>query len=124
MKIGIVTTAIMIASTMVAIAPDADATTVSTKTLLGQLAVASEHTSGYDRSMFPLWTDADHDGCDTRDEVLITEATVKPTVGASCALTGGKWFSKYDAVTTTDPSTFDIDHLVPLAEAWQSGAWR
>ncbi|NUP45498.1 MAG: HNH endonuclease, partial [Streptomyces sp.] len=31
-------------------------------------------------------------------------------------------YSQYDGVTTTDPSTFDIDHLVPLAEAWDSGA--
>lgn len=30
----------------------------------------------------------------------------------------------YDGTTTTDPSTFDIDHLVALNEAWQSGAWK
>jgi hypothetical protein len=98
--------------------------TVSTRALLRQLIVAPEHSSGYDRSLFPLWIDADHDGCDTRDEVLIIEATRGPTVGAGCSLSGGRWYSKYDGVTTTDPSTFDIDHLVPLAEAWQSGAWR
>jgi hypothetical protein len=56
--------------------------------------------------------------------VLIAEATTKPHVGSGCQLSGGRWFSKYDGVTTTDPSTFDIDHFVPLAEAWQSGAWR
>lgn len=116
--IGIVTAA------MTALVPTADAATVSTHTLLGQLVVASEHTSGYDRSLFPLWIDADHDGCDTRYEVLIAEATTSPQVGSGCTLTGGRWFSRYDGVRTTDPSTFDIDHLVPLAEAWQSGAWR
>lgn len=110
--------------TGVALAPSASATTVSTKTLLGQLAVSAEHTSGYLRSKFTLWVDADHDGCDTRQEVLITEAVTKPHVGAGCVLTGGKWSSPYDGVMTTDPSTFDIDHVVPLAEAWQSGAWR
>lgn len=108
----------------VAGAPAAGAATVSTKTLLAQLGVAREHSAGYDRSLFPLWIDADHDGCDTRDEVLIAEATSAPTVGTGCSLSGGRWFSKYDGVTTTDPSTFDIDHLVPLAEAWQSGAWH
>jgi hypothetical protein len=56
--------------------------------------------------------------------VLIAEAVIAPHVGSGCTLSDGKWFSKYDGVTTTDPSTFDIDHLVPLAEAWQSGAWR
>jgi hypothetical protein len=105
-------------------APAAGATTVSTKTLLGELAVTAEHSTGYDRAKFTLWIDANHDGCDTRQEVLIAEATIKPQVGAGCVLTGGRWFSDYDGITTTDPSTFDIDHLVPLAEAWQSGAWR
>jgi hypothetical protein len=97
--------------------------TMSTRSMLGQLLTTSEHAAGYDRAKFTLWTDADHDGCDTRDEVLIQEATTGPHVGAGCALTGGKWRSPYDGVTTDDPSTFDIDHLVPLNEAWQSGAW-
>ena len=97
---------------------------MSTKSMLGQLVTASEHAAGYDRAKFTLWTDADHDGCDTRDEVLIQEATTRPHVGAGCALTGGTWRSRYDGVITADPSTFDIDHLVPLNEAWQSGAWN
>jgi hypothetical protein len=125
LKAGVIAVApAIVVGLIVVVAPSASATTVSTKTLLGQLVVASEHTSGYDRSKFTLWTDADHDGCNTRYEVLIAEATIKPHVGSGCQLSGGKWFSKYDGVTTTDPSTFDIDHLVPLAEAWQSGAWR
>jgi Lamin Tail Domain/Protein of unknown function (DUF1524) len=65
---------------------------------------------------------ADGDGCDTRDEVLIAEATRAPEIGPDCSLSGGKWFSYYDKQSTTDPSTFDIDHVVPLAEAWDSGA--
>ena len=88
------------------------------------LDVAKEHRAGYDRSKFTLWIDADGDGCDTRDEVLIAEAVLAPTLGPSCSLTLGKWFSYYDGVTTLDPSTFDIDHMVPLAEAWDSGARR
>jgi len=120
--VGVV--AAMLTTAAVAVALAAGASTISTQTLLGQLVVAHEHAVGYDRSLFPLWIDADHDGCDTRYEVLIAEATQAPTVGAGCSLSGGRWFSKYDGVRTSDPSTFDIDHLVPLAEAWQSGAWR
>lgn len=97
---------------------------ISTRRLLRQLATAPEHAAGYRRSLFPTWTDADGDGCNTRAEVLIAEATVRPRVGAGCALTRGRWFSIYDGVRTRNPSTFDVDHLVPLAEAWQSGAWR
>jgi hypothetical protein len=103
--------------------PDRARTQTSTRTLLRQLAVTSEHSAGYDRDLFKLW-DSQGGGCDTRDRVLITEAITRPHVSSSCALTDGKWRSPYDRVTTTDPSTFDIDHLVPLAEAWQSGAWR
>jgi hypothetical protein len=35
----------------------------------------------------------------------------------------GSWRSAYDGLTTTRASSFDIDHLVPLKEAWDSGAW-
>ena len=89
----------------------------------GVLFVAADHTEGYDRALFKLWVDADKNGCDTRAEVLIKEAVVKPKKGANCKLTGGKWVSSYDGVTYTDSSKLDIDHLVPLAEAWRSGAW-
>jgi hypothetical protein len=90
--------------------------------LLAMLRVAPEDRTGYQRSLFVHWIDADGDGCDTRHEVLIAEAIVKPTVGASCALTGGKWFSLYDGLTVTDPAKLQIDHVVALAEAWDSGA--
>lgn len=83
----------------------------------------AEYQSGYERSLFKHWVDADRNGCDTRKEVLIAEAIIKPTVGAKCALTGGAWYSDYDGKTITNASSLDIDHLVPLAEAWRSGAW-
>jgi hypothetical protein len=70
-----------------------------------------------------LWIDADSDGCNTREEVLIEEAVIKPKIGNSCTLTGGTWLSPYDGVRTTKASSLDIDHLVPLSEAWRSGAW-
>ncbi|MGZ4591548.1 MAG: HNH endonuclease family protein [Actinomycetes bacterium] len=105
-------------------APAFASKTISTRYLLGHLASAGEHSAGYDRGKFALWADADGDGCDTREEVLIAEARVRPRVLAGCRLTGGRWFSTYDAMVTTHPSGFDIDHLVPLNEAWQSGAYR
>ncbi|GAA1544506.1 HNH endonuclease family protein [Streptomyces albidochromogenes] len=43
-------------------------------------------------------------------------------VGPRCRLTGGTWWSYYDATTVSGPSGLDIDHVVPLAEAWDSGA--
>ncbi len=60
--------------------------------------------------------------CNTRKEVLIAEATTPPEVGSRCALVGGQWYSYYDDATWTEQTDLDIDHMVPLAEAWDSGA--
>src|SRR4051794_37567832 len=92
------------------------------RTLVAGMTVAAEVRTGYDRTLFPLWIDADGDGCNTRYEVLIAEATTAPTIGAGCKLTGGRWYSYYDNAYWTDPADLDIDHMVPLAEAWDSGA--
>jgi len=89
-----------------------------------QLVVAADHTTGYNRALFKHWIDVDKDGCDTRAEVLIEEAVTKPKVGAKCTLTGGKWLSAYDGKSVSKASDLDVDHMVPLAEAWRSGAWK
>jgi hypothetical protein len=96
-------------------------TTCGASPLTG-LRIEPEHVGGYERELFRHWIDADRDGCDTRREVLIAESTTPVRVGAGCSIVGGSWFSAYDGVTTTDASKFDIDHLVPLKEAWDSGA--
>ena len=106
------------------LAPAADGATVGAKRLLPQLPTAAPHLTGYDRDLFRLWIDADGDGCDTRKEVLLAEARVLPTILAGCRLSGGRWWSAYDDLFITDSSSLDIDHFVPLSEAWQSGAWR
>ena len=105
-------------------APATAATSVSGTglQLLARLAIAPEHSSGYVRALFIHWTDGDHDGCDTRDQVLIAESLTTARTGSGCSVTGS-WRSVYDGVTTTSASSFDIDHVVPLKEAWDSGAW-
>lgn len=65
--------------------------------------------------------DADGDGCDTREEVLIAESIVPATQGTGCAVTG-EWMSVYDLTTFVAPGGMDIDHMVPLGEAWDSDA--
>jgi hypothetical protein len=91
--------------------------------LLALLPVADEHRAGYLRALFPHWIDADGNGCNTRQEVLIDEAIAAPAVGIGCSLSGGTWRSLYDGQVITDPSALDIDHVVALAEAWDSGAF-
>ncbi|MFD3687906.1 HNH endonuclease family protein [Nocardiopsis sp. NPDC058631] len=89
---------------------------------VASLPVSEENREGYDRSLFPHWTDEDRDGCNTRMEVLIAEATVAPETDERCRLTGGEWQSYYDDRVHTEARGLDIDHMVPLAEAWDSGA--
>lgn len=86
------------------------------------LPVGEESRTGYERDSFHHWIDEDGDGCDTRREVLLAEAVTKPEQGDRCAITGGSWTSFYDEVEVTDAKKLDIDHMVPLAEAWDSGA--
>ncbi|KWV31787.1 HNH endonuclease family protein [Micromonospora rifamycinica] len=91
-------------------------------TAVAGLAVAAENRTGYSRDLFPHWIDADGDGCTTRNEVLLAEAVSAPTVTGTCTLTGGRWYSYYDDASWTATGDLDIDHMVPLAEAWDSGA--
>jgi len=100
----------------------AEASAASFEELIGGLTIQPEVAGGYDRDLFRHWIDADGDGCDTRREVLIAESTTRVSVGSGCSLDGGTWVSAFDGVSTTDASKFDVDHFVPLAEAWRSGA--
>jgi len=87
------------------------------------LTVAEEQNEGYDRSLFPHWKDEDGNGCDARDDVLVAQDRSGGLTEADCggAMTG-EWVSMYDAETVTDSGDLDIDHFVPLKEAWGSGA--
>jgi hypothetical protein len=91
--------------------------------LLPYLTVAPElPRTGYDRENFRHWSILDQDGCDTRDYVLLAQALKAPSLGKGCALLGGQWRSIYDNLVTYRSSLFDVDHVVALAEAWDSGA--
>lgn len=76
--------------------------------------------SGYKRDRFPTWSAQGH-GCDTRDAVLKRDGT-GVRVGDNCAITVGQWVSPYDGKSVASASDLDIDHVVPLANAWRTGA--
>lgn len=89
---------------------------------LAALSVAAEsHASTYDRALFPHWITISG-ACNTRETVLKRDGT-GVTVDSSCAATSGRWASPYDGAAWTNASDVDIDHMVPLSEAWKSGAW-
>lgn len=88
---------------------------------LAALTVADEQPmTGYSRDRFAHWR-AQGGGCDTREAVLIRQGDSVVT-GTSCAVVSGSWLSPYDCQTITVSSGLDIDHVVPLAAAWRSGA--
>ncbi|CAM5278343.1 HNH endonuclease family protein [Streptomyces] [Streptomyces griseus] len=101
-------------------APTPEVTTLADA--VGLVQVTEEDRTGYTRTKFKHWNSGDDagDGCNTRAEVLIAEAVVAPTVEAGCKLTGGTWRSYYDGQEVTSAGSLDIDHMVPLAEAWDS----
>jgi hypothetical protein len=91
------------------------------QTQLNALTVRAEGSlTGYSRDLFPHWITISG-ACNTRETVLRRDGT-NVVVNSSCAATSGSWFSAYDGVTETAASDIDIDHVVPLAEAWRSGA--
>ena len=108
--------------TATTITPAHAAETLSLHDAIEGLPLAAESREGYERTKFRHWIDEDRDGCNTRAEVLLAEAVTQPSVGAGCKLTGGTWFSYYDNTEVQGPSGLDIDHMVPLAESWDSGA--
>jgi hypothetical protein len=122
---AILSSALLGAGLVAVSAPTADAVTTYSaplRTAIHDLPTRAEVRTGYDRDKFKHWVDADGDGCDTRKEVLIAEVDAPLSIGSSCTLTGGRWYSYYDRRSWTDQGRIDIDHMVPLAEAWDSGA--
>ncbi|MGN5378517.1 HNH endonuclease family protein [Streptomyces lasalocidi] len=87
---------------------------------LSQLTVATENRTGYSRDLFPTWITISGT-CNTREWILKRDGTNVVT-NSACTATSGSWYSPYDGATWTAASDLDIDHLVPLAEAWDSGA--
>jgi hypothetical protein len=89
---------------------------------LRTLDVTTWHSmSGYSRTKFPHWR-SQGDDCDTRETVLKRDGENVET-GDNCKVTGGTWISPYDDEKVTEPGDLDIDHMVPLANAWRTGAW-
>ncbi len=94
-----------------------------TAVLVGLRVAPEGARTGYQRELFNHWVDADRDGCDAREEVLIAESRSMAQVDPyGCKVLEGDWYSLYDGLTFTDPAELDIDHMVPLAESWDSGA--
>src|SRR5262249_13177299 len=91
---------------------------------LDSLVVDEEHPAGYDPTLFGGFKDADKNGCNTRDEVLIAQSTEPVRRNGRCNVVSGSWTSPYDGLVVTKPDDVAIDHVVTIREAWESGAWH
>ena len=83
--------------------------------------------TGYARSQFPHWSDPDRNGCDARNDTLkrdLTNITYK--VGTrDCKVIAGQLLDPFSGKVITFSTTkvvIDIDHVVALSNAWQTGA--
>lgn len=100
-------------------APGADP--AGSRQQLAELTVGvAQSMAGYSRDRFPHWIEQGG-GCNTRDLVLKRQGQ-GVVASATCKITKGTWSSVYDNLSYTDPQKLDVDHLVPLADAWRSGA--
>ena len=87
--------------------------------------------SGYSREQFPHWKDPDKNGCDARNDILkrdLTKVVFKEGTN-NCKVVSGTLLDPYSNKSITfdlneSASTIDIDHVVALSNAWQTGAFQ
>ncbi|MFM8628239.1 MAG: HNH endonuclease family protein [Candidatus Nanopelagicus sp.] len=83
--------------------------------------------TGYARSQFPHWSDPDRNGCDARNDILkrdLTNITYKAGT-RDCKVIAGQLLDPFSGKVITfsaDKVVVDIDHVVALSNAWQTGA--
>jgi hypothetical protein len=112
------------------------ATGASAQTLAALPVAGLETTKPYVRTtdFGPAWADDNddsdgHNGCDTRNDILHRDLTGIITRPAThdCVVIAGTLADPYSGTTITfakaDASAVQIDHIVPLHDAWELGAW-
>lgn len=83
--------------------------------------------TGYARAQFPHWSDPDRNGCDARNDILkrdLTNITYKAGT-RDCKVIAGQLLDPFSGKVITfsaDKVVVDIDHVVALSNAWQTGA--
>lgn len=89
---------------------------------LASLTIGTPHSmNGYSRDAFDVWA-TQPDGCTTRQDVLARDGKNVVDGDNHCQPVSGSWYSAYDDATVTVVAKATIDHVVPLADAWRTGA--
>ena len=93
----------------------------SARAHLAEPTVAPEgFMDGYNGAKFPHWITISGT-CNPREPVLKRDGDNVRT-NAECRDVSGTWSSLYDGATWPQCDDLDIDHMVPLTQAWRSGA--
>lgn len=77
----------------------------------------------YNRSEWGRWSDPDRNCLNTRHEILKSRSLTKPVV-KNCKVVSGSWRDFYYSEVLTNPKKIDIDHVVPLKHAHESGGYK
>lgn len=85
--------------------------------------------TGYSRSQFPHWSDPDRNGCDSRNDILKRDLKliIFKDGTKNCKVIGGELVDPFSGKKilfdlSSSASNIDIDHIVALSNAWQTGA--
>lgn len=96
-----------------------------------KVAGADDHGHKYDRDDFgEPWADVDHNGCDTRDDVLARDMRGEKVDSDHCTVLSGELKDRYTGKEIdfrrgrTSSMKVQIDHVYPLHAAWLHGAWK
>jgi hypothetical protein len=109
-----------LAGSAAALPPTPPSTAQSTSALAHLTIAAAGPSTGYSRARFGGWETVSGT-CDTRETVIRRDGRHVIT-DAACHATAGTWTSFYDGQVINASSKLDIDHIVPLENAWISGA--
>jgi hypothetical protein len=121
---------IVVIALLLALLPTANSQSATTDavTALNKLEVKGRAPkTGYTRSQFPHWSDPDRNGCDARNDILkrdLTDITYKEGT-RDCKVIAGQLLDPFSGkVIIFSPTkvVIDIDHVVALSNAWQTGA--
>ena len=97
----------------------------STTTLVITVAPMPTDIPKYERKDWKHWEDHDGDCQDARQEALIAESLVSVTfeTDRQCRVESGRWYGAFTGAYFEDPGDVDVDHMVPLKNAHNSGGW-
>ncbi len=119
---------------MAGISPSqADSVTSGLSVIEAQETKGRAAKTGYTRAQFgPTWADVDRNGCDTRNDILkrdLTDEVFKEKT-RNCVVQSGTLVDPYSGETinfnrgNTSSMEVQIDHVVALSNAWQTGAFK